>query len=752
MKLMMQIVLQEVKRMFCSPIIWLLLGVFMIQVAYSHTNNFLMFAGFKETLPRMISGLTAKLFGVNHIYGLFGSLLNSAFLYIPLITMSSFSAEYDKGTYKLIQTVPIKDVQVVGGKFGALVVYSILLILVAIVLTLICSLYIPNLEYKYILGGLLSFFLLINSFLAIGLFVSSLTSSQVIAALVTFSVLGLLRILSGIGQSIPYLSDVLYWISLSDRAAEMMNGLISSRNVIYFLLIIFFFLGLTVIRLSTFRNELLSRLNVFRFSVFCTIVILIGWFSSDPYHTFYVDITKDKYRTVSKQIQEYAQELREDELELNTYINLLNKWVKLGALPTQRNADKNYFEPYVRFLPNLKFNHYYFYDTLPSNLNLYNQNKGLSTRQIAHRMASAYGIPQKKLLSPGQISNITDLGTEGNQYVRELIYNDRRSFLRMYDDQTNYPTEREVGAALMNLVNGPIKVGLVQGHSERSTSKEDEDYYWILDAREDNRASLRNEGYDFKPMTLNELVAVRDIDLLIIADPLSPYSKMELDHLRQYIDDGGNILFAFEPKNDVTANQLLGLLGLQLTGNALPPNQKEYGEDLILADVDHALYKMEIRPNYRFWPRYRKVFLNSASYLVQDSVPKDFEMDSFLSIQSNEEVDSNKSSRRNIAVGLSRHHQNKQQRIFVIADADFLSNKAQRQVVNNTSNLTELIYPIFDWLSYTEIPPRPPQMNRDNQFSLAKEGANGFRFIMLYVFPSCFFIMGAAFLIIRRRK
>ena len=207
----------------------------------------------------------------------------------------------------------------------------------------------------------------------------------------------------------------------------------------------------------------------------------------------------------------------------------------------------------------------------------------------------------------------------------------------------------------------------------------------------------------------------------------------KLDHLRQYIDDGSNILFAFEPKNDVTANQLLRLLGLQLTGNALPPNQKEYGEDLILADVDHALYKMEIRPNYRFWPRYRKVFLNSASYLVQDSVPKDFEMDSFLSIQSNEEVDSNKSSRRNIAVGLSRHHQNKQQRIFVIADADFLSNKAQRQVVNNTSNLTELIYPIFDWLSYTEIPPRPPQMNRDNQFSLAKEGANGFRFIMLYV-------------------
>ena len=751
MKLIIQITGQQVKKMFSTPIIWLLLGVLLIQVAYSHTNNFLRFAEYKETTSTLISILTSRMFDVDFYYGFFGSLLNNAFLYIPLITMSSFSTEYSRGTFKLIQTSPVKDVQVVAGKFGALMVYAFLLVLVILFVTLICSWYVPNLDFKYILGSLLGFFLLTNTFLAIGLFISSLTSSQVIAALVTFSVLGVLRVLSGVGQDIPYVNDLLYWLSLSDRGRQMMDGLISSKNVIYFVMITLLFLCLTVIRLDIFRNKVFSGLNVLRFSLCITGIFLIGWVSHNPYYVFYADITRGDDKTVSKQIQEYAKDLRGEPLIFNTYVNLLNKRAKFTGIPITRNNDKKFFEPYVRFLPNLEFNYYYFYDSLPSNLNLYNQNKGLSTAQIGKNLAKAFGIPRGDLLSPEQLSAIADLRPEGNQYVRELIYDNRRSFLRMYDDTQNYPAEREVEASLKNLVKGTIKVGLVKGHSERTLGNEDEDYYWMLDGREDNRGSFRNEGYDFQPVDLHDMAVIRDIDILLVADPRSSYSDDELANLRRYIDEGGNLIFAFEPTHAQVANEILALLGLAISDTTLPPNQNEYDNDVVIVDVEDALNNRKTRRTSTFLARVRKVFLNSASHLMQDTVSTDFEVMPFLSVQSIGQTN-DQPGKVDVALGLSRDHDNRQQRIFVIADADFLSNRTQRQVVDGTANLHKLIYPIFDWLSYKAKPPIPPDYKKDNQFLLSKSGAKRFRLVVLYILPSLFLLFGAVHLIIRRRK
>ena len=754
MKLIIQITGQEIKKMFSTPIIWLLLGVLLIQVAYSHTSNFLRFAEFKETYPVVISTLTSKMFDVDYDYfGFYWSLLYNVFLYIPLITMSSFSTEYSRGTFKLIQTSPVKDVQVVAGKFGALMVYAFLLVLVILFVTLICSWYVPNLDFKYILGSLLGFFLLTNTFLAIGLFISSLTSSQVIAALVTFSVLGVLRVLSGVGQDIPYVNDLLYWLSLSDRGRQMMDGLISSKNVIYFVMITLLFLCLTVIRLDTFRNKVFSGLNVLRFSLCITGIFLIGWVSHNPYYVFYADTTRGDDKTVSKQIQEYAKDLRGEPLILNTYVNLLNKWVKSHGvgIPITRNDDKKFFEPYVRFLPNLEFNYYYFYDSLPSNLNLYNQNKGLSTAQIGKNLAKAFGIPQEDLLSPEQLSAIADLRPEDNQLVRELIQGKRRSFLRMYDDPEMYPSEREVEAVLKSLVKGPIKVGLVRGHSERTVGNEDEDYYWMLAGREDNRGSFKNEGYDFQPVDLHDVAVLRDIDILLVADPRSSYSDDELANLRRYIDEGGNLIFAFEPAHAQVANEILTLLNLTMSDTTLPGNQNEYDDDLVIAGVEDALNSKVVRRVNSFFARRRKVFLNSASYLVQDTVSNGFEVAPFLSVQPIGQTN-DQPGKVDVALGLSRNLRNRQQRIFVIADADFLSNRTQRQVFDGTANLHKLIYPIFDWLSYKEITPTPPGYNIDNQFLLSKSGANRFRLIVLYILPSLFFLLGAVHLIIRRRK
>lgn len=761
MKLIIQIASAEIKKLFYAPIIWILLGFFMILVAYYHTFNFIRFAEWQEKSESgEWSALTFRMFSTMGAFGLFRILLASSFLFVPLVSMSVFSTDYDRGSFRLLQTSPARASQIALGKYGALLFYAFLLCTILLGLTFICSWYIPHYDFQYIFPGVIGFFLLTSGFLAIGLFISSLTSSTVIAGAITFSVLGILNILGEVGQNIPVVKNILYWIAFSDRTAQMMQGLISSKNVIYFLIVSIFFVVLTIFRLHAFSHPLFSRLNTIRVVLLIGVTILVAWLSIDPYYVFYKDFTRGGSQTITTETQEIAGRLTERPLILNTYVNLLNGFTTKSYLPANSNNDKARFEKYIRFLPNWEFRYYYYYDTLPDNQLLYNQNKGLSTRQIAYKLADVYGIDREALLSADEMKQLTDLSTEPGGYVREFIYGQHRAFLPMFNDVAHYPKEREVKASLKQLADGPITVGMVTGHGERTVANTDENYYLLLAAREDNRNSLRNAGFLTVPVNLDSTGILDEVDMLIIADPEIPYSPLEVKTVEEYIEGGGNVIIAAEPANRTIVNPLLEIVGLKQYAVGLRPKNHEYGKKLVIADIDSAFYQGEFykyyKKRYRFSTLSPVGFLQSPGYISVIDTGQ-FSTNAFLSVKthsifiSGSDKQPNESTKKVLAYGLERQVNNKHQKILVIADADFLSNKQYTRYVPGINNNQLFLWPLFDWLSGNSKPVITFK-DQDSQLHLSISQAKHFKIFLLYLLPAFLLCLGAVFLMIRKRR
>jgi ABC-2 type transport system permease protein len=176
-------------------------------------------------------------------------------LFGAIITMRSLSEEKKMGTWELLLTSPVKDAEVVLGKFAAAVgIMAVLLVL---------TMYYPILlgifgkpDVGPIWTSYLGLLLLGSAAIAIGIFVSSLTNNQIIAAVVTGGILFALYYLNTIATAnyMPKaLGQVLNYFSLKYHFDSFSIGVIDTRGVIYFLSIITLFLYSTVRSLENGR-------------------------------------------------------------------------------------------------------------------------------------------------------------------------------------------------------------------------------------------------------------------------------------------------------------------------------------------------------------------------------------------------------------------------------------------------------------------------------------------------------------------
>jgi len=179
--------------------------------------------------------------------------------FVPLLTMASFSSEKRNGTLELLFTLPIRDAEIVLGKW---------LGTVSILLFLLLPLWLHPLFYRTIGGainfecyasGFLGLLLLACLFSAIGLFVSSLLESQTASAILTTGILILLWTWENI-QSFSFkgAGENILKFSLQKYFQPFLRGLISTEGVLFFLFAIAFFLFLTLrsIEKRSYRNPL----------------------------------------------------------------------------------------------------------------------------------------------------------------------------------------------------------------------------------------------------------------------------------------------------------------------------------------------------------------------------------------------------------------------------------------------------------------------------------------------------------------
>ena len=136
-----------------------------------------------------------------------------------------------------------------------MMIYGIVLVFILFVFVVYGAAAIKSFDFVATLSGLLGLYLLICAYAAIGLFMSSLTSYQVVAAMGTLAVLAVLNFIGGTWQDIAFVRDITYWLSIRGRASEFINGLICSDDVLYFIIVIALFLALSIIRLQGVRQK-----------------------------------------------------------------------------------------------------------------------------------------------------------------------------------------------------------------------------------------------------------------------------------------------------------------------------------------------------------------------------------------------------------------------------------------------------------------------------------------------------------------
>ncbi|HWB96888.1 MAG TPA: ABC transporter permease subunit [Bryobacteraceae bacterium] len=243
---------RELKSYFASPIAYLLMAFFGLIFGFGFftaTRDFVRFSFQAQMMGRSMP------MNVNEqvIRPLLGFASTVALFLIPMITMRLFAEEKKSGTIELLMTSPVSDLSIILGKwFASMWLYVCILGMSAINVALLFAFGKP--DWKPILIGYLGLLLQGGCLLSIGAFISTTTRNQIIAGGVTFFVCLLLWLLSwftafdtaGAGQVINYLSIVTHFENFG-------KGVLDSKDVIFYLSMIFFGLFITSRSMESLR-------------------------------------------------------------------------------------------------------------------------------------------------------------------------------------------------------------------------------------------------------------------------------------------------------------------------------------------------------------------------------------------------------------------------------------------------------------------------------------------------------------------
>jgi ABC-2 type transport system permease protein len=220
-------------------------------MAYIMIIAFLGFSGFFTWL------YGADVFFVKQasLQSFFGIAYWTLFFFIPALTMRQFAEENRSGTIELLLTKPITDWQVVSGKFLA----TLILIVIALVLTLpyyITVSRLGNIDHGAVLTGYLGLILMSAAYISIGLFTSSSSTNQIVSYLLALFIGIFFQIIfSMLAGNFPgTMGQVLNFLSVSSHFDSISRGVVDSKDIIFFLSLIFLGLILTEANLVRKRN------------------------------------------------------------------------------------------------------------------------------------------------------------------------------------------------------------------------------------------------------------------------------------------------------------------------------------------------------------------------------------------------------------------------------------------------------------------------------------------------------------------
>lgn len=757
MKIIYRIALAELQSLFYSPVAWLILIVFTIQCSFAFTGvvdaNVV-----RKAMGYGVGNLTLDIYAGMH--GFFKTLQEYLYLYIPLLTMGLMSGELSSGSIKLLYSSPVRNSQIILGKYLSMLVYGLVLIGIICVYVIYSAFVVKQLDVSMVLTGLLGIYLLICAYAAIGLFMSSITSYQVVAAMGTLAIFALLNVIKGIGQNIDFVREITYWLLINGRCNEFVRGMICSEDLLYFLIVIVLFLTLSILRLKAIRQKTPWKISLGKYAAVVIFAVVIGYFSARPSLKCFYDATRTKQQTLTENSQKILSRATGG-LTMTTYVNCLDEFSWTGE-PANRLYDQRRFEQYTRFKPEIKMKYVYFYDK-SQNERLYSLNQGLTDREIMIKLSVAQGLDTNMYLRPEEIKQVIDLSSEDNHVVRVLEReNGRKVFLRMFRDMWIYPGEAEVTAAIRQLVDDDLPVvGFLTGHGVRNSEKAgDRDYRYFVQERVYRRA-LINQGFAIENVNLEDEIP-EQVNILVVADMQTALSQEEMEALEKYIARGGNLIVAGDVGRAPVMNPIIASFGVQFMTGQIVQQNKDFMMDLVFAKPQKDLGNL----SYMFDALVERVITMPGCVGLEYEQKPGFTIIPLLMSETQgcwNEVETmnfiDEKAELNVKAGeveqayplalaLSREIAGKQQKIVILGDADCMSNaemKANRDKVNAGNGM--FILSIFNWMTDGEFPidvrrPATP----DNDLYVGVDGMKitryafwGFSLLLLVVYLCLWF-------------
>lgn len=454
-------------------------------------------------------------YGYTEMYSAYNALMILVFT-IPILTMKIMADERRLKTDQLILTSPISVGKTVVGKFLALVTIYLIPIIVMGLYPLILSRF-GEVSFKLAYTNIFGLFLYGCAFIAIGIFISSITESQVIAAILSIVILFIGYIMSSITDMISssgnILTKILSAFDLMSPINNFMSGIISLSSAVYYLTIVVLFLFLTCQSIQKRRwNVSKTTISTGVFSAgFIAIALVMAVFVNlavgkiaDNSTWASIDMTASKLYSITDDTKEMLKEISDD---IVIYVLASEKDGDSTINKTLNNYKSNSKHITVEYKDtNLNPNFYSEYaDTAPSSNSLIVVNKSNNKSRVI------------------DYSDIYIADTSSYYYTGQTSY-------------TGYDCEGKVDSAISYVLseNNPV-IYEITGHDEvgMGTSFSEAIEKMNCDIEEIKLASMDD-------------ISVDDCEAVLILGPEKDYSKDDADKVINYLNAGGKAIVACE--------------------------------------------------------------------------------------------------------------------------------------------------------------------------------------------------------------
>lgn len=543
-------------------------------------------------------GLYFSIYNLLNGYPYFAYTISSvAFIFmvsVPVLTMRIMAEERRNKTDQLILTAPVSVGGVVMGKFLAL------LTIFAIPTAIICTYPVIMSFFGTVPMGeaylsILAFFLFGMTAIAIGLFVSALTESQVIAAVLSFIVLFLGYMMSSICNVVSttgnFLTKLLGCFDLYTPFSNLLNGTLDVKGVVYYITVTAFVLFLTTQSIQkrrysvSVKNFSLSAYSTGMIAVMLAIVVAANIVVAELPGTYTsIDMTSQKFYSLTEQSKEYVKSIEED--------------VTIYVLAGESSQDTTLQQTLAR------------YEDLSKHITV--ENVDPIVNPTFYKQYTEDGVTSNSVIV------VSDKRSKVIDYSE--IYETSYGYDQYYgytNTTTGYDGEGQITSALNYVLSDDMpKLYFTTGHGE-------------LTLESTFTSALEKENVEYDSLNLMDVEAVpEDAAAVVIHGASSDFSADDAEKLLAYLEAGGKVIVVVGYTEESLPNleSVLDYMGIQVAeGLVVEQSQSNYYRSpyYILPDVESNTYTTGVYGSYY-------LFLPYSQGLITDSERTDVVYDAFL--------------------------------------------------------------------------------------------------------------------------